>query len=91
VRHKHAAFGHLDHLAGHLVEARRIGHHVVGDARELRNEGRNGPARIHERGVGINHPLAVVHENGEFRDAVVGGLAAGGFKVNNGVQGRREC
>nr|GFC53609.1 hypothetical protein [Tanacetum cinerariifolium] len=41
VGHKHAAFGHLHHLAGHFVKARRIGHHVVGDARELGDKRRN--------------------------------------------------
>jgi hypothetical protein len=77
--HEYAAFSHLDYLARYLVEARRVGYHVIGDARELGDEGRNTAAGINQRRVGVNHLLAVVHENGQLSNAVICRLAAGGF------------
>lgn len=79
MRHKHAAFGHFDHLAGYFMKARRAGHHIVGDTRELGNKRRNAPARIYERSVRVNHLLAIVHKNSQLGNAVIRGLAASRF------------
>ena len=86
VGHEHAAFSDFHHLAGHFVKLGRVAHHVVGNARELGDERRNSSAGVEQRGVFIHNFLAVVNVNGYFGDAVLGGLAAGGFKVDDGVQ-----
>jgi len=79
VGHEHAALGDFHHLARHLVELWGVAHHVVGDARELGDERRNAAPRIEQRGVLVHDFLAVVDVDGNFRDAVLGRLAAGGF------------
>ena len=86
VGHKHGLLGEFDDLAGHLVEFRRVAHHLVRNAREPRDLVGDAAARIYQRLVTLHHLRAVVQHNGDFGNPVTVGMAAGGFYVNDCVQ-----
>ena len=52
--HDHRALEELEQVGHHLLDAGRVGHHLVGDSRDVRDHGRDGPLRIHQR-VKVSH------------------------------------
>ena len=64
-----------------LVKGGRIGHHAVGDAGELFDEGGEGLLRV-DQGRPFPVGLAIRHlAQADFDDPVVQGIGAGGFEV----------
>jgi len=57
-------------LAHHLGHRRRAGHHGVGDAGQLRDEGRHPHTGIHQALVAVDDTTVFHQHDGHFRGAV---------------------
>ena len=75
---------------GDLCERRRSGHHVVGDAGELFNEGRNSRTGIDQLLPFANRAVIIDFDDADFGDAVMGSGGAGSFEVDKG-EGRHAA
>ena len=87
--YKDLAFGKLHNFLRHFVKLGRIAHHIIGNAGQVRNKVRYGPLWIDERMIFIGDLMAIVNENGDLRDSILGWLATRSFNINNSVQ--RKC
>ncbi len=84
--HKNFAFGKLHDLFGYLMKLGRILHHVIGNAGKVGNKIGDRPLRINEGMIFIGDLVPIVNKDGDLRDPVLGGLAPGGFNIDNSVQ-----
>ena len=57
------------------------GDHLVIDAGQMADEGRNRYAWI-DQGAPFTHPLGINFDQADFDDAVVGKVCAGGFQID---------
>ena len=87
VRHKDGAFGHLHQPFGNFGELRCAGHHFGGDAGELLHKGLDGPFGVHQGDELVHNFVAVEQKDGNFGNAFFACFSAGGFYINNSVQG----
>lgn len=82
-----AAAGELEERRQHRADARRPGHHVVGDARQHRDERRDGRARAHQGVELADHLAAADLHRPDLGDLVAVGAAAGGLEVDHDERG----
>lgn len=85
VRHKYRPLRHFHYFFGHLEKAGRIFHHILCDAGQFRNAVRNVGFGVEQGFVSIQNVLAIVQNDGNFRDAVQICTPSGGLNINNGV------
>ena len=85
VRHHGRAADKARSVAHHAGRVGGSGHHGVGDAGELRDEGRNPGAGPHQALKAVHHLAALQQHDGHFGGAcAAAGRHAGGFKVDDG-------
>ena len=71
VCHQHAAFAKFQEPGQHLLDQRRVCHHVVPDAGEFLYLKGNRHLRVHEGGEPIHHLAAADLHRADFYDSVV--------------------
>ncbi len=84
--HKYFSLRHFHNAPGYFRKAGRLAHHFVSNARQLRNLEGYSPLGVNKRGIRFYNLLTIVHDNGDFGNAIITGAATGGFNINNGVQ-----
>ncbi len=84
VRHEHAALEPLAQFTRHLLERWRVGQHVVVDAGERGDAGRNAHARIHQALPFEVDSVARRADDGDVDDAMHARRAAGRLDVDEG-------
>ena len=87
--YKDLAFGKLHNFLRHFVKLGRITHHLISNTGQVGNEIGDRPLRIDKRMIFIGYLMAIVNENGDLRDPILGRLATRSFNINNSVQ--RKC
>ena len=74
----------LDEPGQHLVDERRVGDHVLADARDAGDEARDGHARIDQLREGGHLGPALYAHGADLGDLGITGRAAGGLQVDHG-------
>ena len=70
-------------VLGEHLEARGVRHHLVGDSGQRLDRGRDRGSRIDERRPLRAHLTAVHLEHSDLRDAIPGGMRAGGLQIDD--------
>ncbi len=81
--YKNSVLGHRVYDTGHVFETRRGIDHIIGNAGESNDGGRNRFLRIYEGGVLIQYSLPIEHENRYLNDPVSFDEPSSSFYVYN--------
>ena len=89
VRHNHRSLGKSQERRQHLADARRVGHHLIGDPGEHRDQRRDVRSRVDEGLELAEHLTAPDLDRADLGDHVGLG-AAGGLQIDDAERHLRE-
>src|SRR5687767_7291814 len=85
VGHKNIPLQQGKYFLRHLLECRRTGHHLIGDAGKTLDIPGNGLVRVDQCFKPFRYFFPVKYLDAYFNDAIGGSISACGLYVNNGI------